>query len=170
MEETVIVTELVGNLERIFVPKKTSVTVHAIYLRDETSNIHYITSAHGTVSSIIIEGSKKTPTKVRVELTVRMNPFDDYIRRKLPLFKNMRPDPEHPDRTIFIDDTSGMVFIRIVQILNVNTDGASLAGVVTGKKCRDKCMKKCLFHQVREPYAWMLPLKKSADDEEEVVA
>jgi hypothetical protein len=181
MEETVVVKELIDNFERIFVPRKTSVTVHAIYLRDETTGIHYITSAHGTVSNINISRNGALD-KLRVELIVRMNPFDDYIRRKLPLFKNMRPDPDQPNRTVFSDD-SGMVFIRIIQILALGpsppqegagpTGGprASLNGVVTGKKCRDKCMKKCLFHQVREPYAWMLPLgneqKKSAKEKEE---
>jgi hypothetical protein len=177
MEETVV-KELINNFERIFVPRKTSVTVHAIYLLDETTGIHYITSAHGTVSNINISRNGALD-KLRVELIVRMNPFDDYIRRKLPLFKNMRPDPDQPNRTVFSDD-SGMVFIRIIQILAPAGAGppqegaglrASLNGVVTGKKCRDKCMKKCLFHQVREPYAWMLPLgneqKKSAKEKEE---
>ena len=148
-------------MQRLYVGRQTCVVVHEVHLRtSEMADVRYITSAPGKVELLTLEMDNEKKS-VKVTLDIKLFPFPKHMRHALPLFKHMRPEPEHPDRTIYTLKT-GEVFVRINQAFEFSDgpDGetheeALISGVVLGQRCKDSCRKRCYLHNIPQPYSWV---------------
>lgn len=139
---------------------KTKLTVHNVSICSDLNDISYTTSAVGVVHNVHTECDDKYDT-VSIVLEVRIFPFDKAIREHLPLFKNMLPDTEHLDRTIFADD-DGTIYVRVSHEIQLEDDDfwdpnsfLNIPGVFMGVKCRRKdCYIECYKHGIRQPYIY----------------
>jgi len=149
--------ELQSKLTSKYIPDKTLLTVHNVHLSTSAvHNLHYITSVRCIVSSFEASIDEESNT-LNIELVAKVFPFPNYMRSKLPLFREMTVDPNHMDRTIWrYNDEPTMIYLRILDKISVvsDTERTFEDGIFMGIKCKDTCYKKCYKHQLIAPYCF----------------